>query len=338
LSQSEAADHLSALLATVSHADAAADQKQFHLSRPDPPLNPYRLRPRPKVKQADRIFFPVKLILCVQYYACATSQRQSEIDRCLKHNLDHPAISSTLIWVEPSAPPLPASAGSCEVIPLDRRATFADWLELSRQQSDAIILLANADIAFGEGLAHLPACLPTPRHSLALSRHQPEEDDTATLHPTPQWSQDTWAIRSDAPIEASLLHAGAMPLGLLGCDNRIAHVLWSHGFSLSNPCHHIRTLHWHQRPPTGGGQARERLFGACTYVHPALAPGECSELEHTIWTRSAETSGGLTLQLDGERAEAWPYLRLDRQQNSASAIRTGCVACSERGEPLAVKI
>jgi hypothetical protein len=267
------------------------------------------------VKQTDRIFSPVKLILCVQYYACATSERQSEIDRCLKHNLDHPAISSTLIWVEPSAPPLPASAGACEVIPLDRRATFADWLELSRQQSDAIILLANADIAIGEGLEHLPTWLPTPRHSLALSRHQPEEDDTATLHPNPQWSQDTWAIRSDAPIEASLLHASTMPLGLLGCDNRIAHVLWSHGFSLSNPCHHIHTLHRHQQPPTGGGQARERLFGACTYVHPALAPGECSELEHTIWSRSAETSGGLTLQLDGDRAEAWPYLRLDSQQN-----------------------
>ncbi len=276
----------------------------------------------------------MKLILCVQYYACTTSQRQAEIDQCLKHNLQHPAISSSFVWVEPSAPPLPTSTGSCKVIPLDRRATYADWLQVSRQQSDAIILLANADIAFGEGLEHLPTCLPTPRHGLALSRHQPEQGDTAALHPNPHWSQDTWAIRSDAPIDASLCHASAIPLGLPGCDNRIAHVLWSHGFSLSNPCHHIQTLHHHHHPHPAYDQARERLFGACTYVHPALSPGECSELEHTIWTRSSESSGGLTLQLEGDQLESWPYLRLDSQNDSGFRHQERLRRLLEHGQAL----
>jgi hypothetical protein len=81
-------------------------------------------------------------------------------------------------------------------------------------------------------------------------------------------------------------------------------VLWSHGLRLSNPALHLRTLHHQRHRSADYDRCATRLFGACTHVHPCLAPGEVSELEHRIWSRQPERSGGLSVQVEPRDGEA----------------------------------
>ncbi|MEB3330923.1 MAG: hypothetical protein VKI83_00305 [Synechococcaceae cyanobacterium] len=301
----------------------------------------------------------MKIQLCLQLHHCSSLQRQEEIHSCLASHLRHPGLDAILLWLE--VPPAGAAdaedadgarvapdtrwpdqliaAMDCpvplELIRLERRITYADWLRCASGHSDTILLLANNDIRFDHTLDQLAAWLPAPDRALALSRwetHPP--DQPPWLRASPHWSQDVWAIRSDAPIDASLLHASAIPLGVPGCDNRIAHVLWSHGFGLANPCLQIRCLHEHRSDGRSYDRAAGRLFGACTYVHPALAPGALSELEHTIWSRQPERSGGLIVQVEGETSASQAFLAQAAGSGSGFLERMALLPLLSEGAPL----
>lgn len=286
----------------------------------------------------------MRTIFCLQAFGAATPQRQQELQHCLARNLRHPALAAAVVWVEPGAPPLPSGPVPVELRPLERRLRFADWLRLAAACTDAIVVLANADISLEEGFTRLERFLASPEDALALSRHEaPTAQREAQLAADPHWRQDCWAIRSDAPIDADLLAAAELPLGRPGSDNRIAHVLWSHGFRLQNPALQLRTLHHQQQRAGSYNRSRQRLLGACTHVHPALAPGEASELEHRLWSRQPERSGGLVVQVEPLQGEAGeqPYLAAVTLP-AASAVaatpfrdRQALAALAARSRPLA---
>lgn len=241
----------------------------------------------------------MRTILCLQHYRGADPGRQRQIDACLERNLRHPALAEAVVWVEPGAPPPPGGTVPVEFRPLARRLRFADWLRLAAERRDAIVLLANADICLEAGFDRLERLLPSPEVALALSRHEAAGGGREPwIDADPHWRQDCWAIRGDAPIDDALTGAAELPLGRPGADNRIAHVLWCHGLRLCNPVLQLRALHHQERRTSPYDRHPERLFGACAYVHPSLAPGEASELEHRIWSRQPERSGGLQVQVE----------------------------------------
>jgi hypothetical protein len=288
----------------------------------------------------------MRTILCLQRFRASTPQRQEELDQCLAHNLRHPALAAAVVWMEPGAPPPPRGTVPVELRPLARRLRFADWLRLAAASEEAIVLLANADIALGEGFAQLGRLLRDQHDALALTRREAATAERGSrLEGDPHWRQDVWGIRSDAPINADLEAAAALPIGRPGSDNRIAHVLWSHGLRLSNPALHLQAVH-HQRLGAGAYDRRpDRLFGACTYVHPALAPNEPSELEHRLWSRQPERSGGLLVQVEPEQGEGGeqPYLAAaalpagtaGRAASTPFGDRQALVALRRRSRPLA---
>jgi Exostosin family len=238
----------------------------------------------------------MNIILFCQYYRTRDPKRQEEIDACLRGNLNHSEIDRAVIFVEPGAPALPPSRAKVDVIPQSQRLTYADWLRLMRKEQDSIGILVNADIELGESLANLMETMNSQDTFMALSRYNINTDSTRpSLNDYPQWTQDTWGVRSDAPITENLLHLSNFPLGYPGCDNRVAYVMWSHGFKIKNPCYHLRSLHRHQETTRTYHKEYDRLFGGATYVHPSLSPEEESELEHTIWTRSTEKLSGLLI-------------------------------------------
>jgi hypothetical protein len=241
----------------------------------------------------------MRTILCLQHFRAADPQRQREIDGCLAHNLRHPALAEAVVWVEPGGPLPPAGTVPVQFRPLARRLRFADWLRLAAERPEAIVVLINADIRLDAGFERLARLLPEPDLALTLTRHEGASGGWgARLEADPHWRQDCWAIRGDAPIDADLVAAAELPLGRPGSDNRLAHVLWCHGLRLSNPVLHLRALHQQQRRSPAYDRHPHRLFGACTYVHPALAAGEESELEHRIWSRQPDRSGGLHVQVE----------------------------------------
>ena len=121
----------------------------------------------------------------------------------------------------------------------------------------------------------------------------------------PQWTQDLWAIRSDANISESLLAASSLPIGKPGCDNRFAHVLWSHGFKVKNPCHWLITEHHHSDDARRYEQQKDRLYGAACYVYPSLSLNGESELQHVIWSKNEKPIPGALLNQVRERLIPW---------------------------------
>jgi hypothetical protein len=237
----------------------------------------------------------MRLILYTQYYRARTPERQAELDHCMRSNLQHPALDQVVVLRELDAPPLPGQARMpVEEIEEATRLTYTGWMRLVQQQQDAIGILINADIALGKGWDQLNQVLTTPESVLALSRYNPSSDGGAPqLNKFPHWTQDTWALRSDAPISDSLLYASAFPIGYPGCDNRIAYVLWSHGLEVKNPCYALETLHHQAEELRHYDKNGDRLYGGTSYVHPTLSLGEASELEHTLWTRATEGCPGV---------------------------------------------
>lgn len=174
------------------------------------------------------------------------------------------------------------------------RLTYANWMQRLRKEQGAIGILINADIALGEGFERLPQVLNTADSALALSRYnQQGEGKPARLNKFTHWTQDTWALRSDAPISDSLLYASSFPIGYPGCDNRIAYVLWSHGLVVKNPCYLLETLHHQADDNRHYDEITDRLYGGVSYVHPSLSLEEASELEHAIWTRALDECPGV---------------------------------------------
>jgi hypothetical protein len=237
----------------------------------------------------------MRIVVYSQYYRARDPERQREIDACLAHNRQHPLISKLVLLVEEGAPAPPQGPVPCECLRHDARLTYADWLRLVPGEPHAIALLLNADIYLAEGLEHLPAVFDRPDTFLALTRYNPRPEGGTSLNDYPHWTQDCWGVRSDAPISAGLLHASGFPLGFPGCDNRIASVLWSHGFVLKNPSYHVRSVHRHADQGRSYDKSDDRLYGGVTYVHPSLSPAEPSELEHALWTRATSPTGGLVI-------------------------------------------
>lgn len=237
----------------------------------------------------------MRLILYTQYYRARTPERQAELDHCLRTNLQHPQLDQAVVLREPDAPELPGDARMpVQVIEEAERLTYAAWMRLLQQETEAIGILINSDIALGQGWEQLQQVLNTPESVLALSRYNPSANGGAPrLNKFPHWTQDTWALRSDAPITDSLLYASGFPIGYPGCDNRIAYVLWSHGLAVKNPCYALETLHHQADELRHYDKNADRLYGGTSYVHPTLSLGEASELEHTLWTRAHEGCPGV---------------------------------------------
>lgn len=281
--------------------------------------------------------FPMRLILYTQYYRARTPERQAELDHCLHSNLQHPMLDQVVLLREPDAPELPGDARmQVEVLQEAERLTYASWMRLLQQQPEAIGILVNSDIALGTGWEQLQQVLNTPESVVVLSRYNPQgEGLPARLNKFPHWTQDTWAMRSDAPIKDSLLYASGFPIGYPGCDNRIAYVLWSHGLVVKNPCYQLETLPHQADEVRAYDKNTDRLYGGVSYVHPSLSLAEPSELEHTLWTRARDACPGVLVNQQAvdlgvhqllakqeERAQQF----LEQQKSTGLAWAVACLA------------
>jgi len=236
----------------------------------------------------------MQIVVYSQYYRTRTPERQLEIDECLRRNLNHPGISRMVLFCESDAPPVPEGTVPVEVISSDERITYAEWFRWVQRQGSGIGLLLNADIYLDEGLGHLAATFDSPETFLALTRYNPGHAGFH-LNDYPHWTQDVWGVRADAELPESLLYASSFPLGFPGCDNRIAYVMWSHGFRVRNPCYHVRSVHLQASTARAYDKTSDRLYGGVSYVHPSLAPDEDAELEFTLWTRSEQRPAGVLI-------------------------------------------
>ena len=151
------------------------------------------------------------------------------------------------------------------------RPTFTELFSLCKP--DRVNVIANSDIYFRrDNIALLTLGCQWPFEPFALSRWDVRPDGRAKL-----WdhrdSQDAWIIYGEAkPIEADF------PMGVAGCDNRLARVLQDAGYTVTNPSKTIRAYHLHNVAyrsylvdPSGkarGGDKIERVPGPYAFIQP----------------------------------------------------------------------
>jgi hypothetical protein len=251
------------------------------------------------------------------YYAASTAERQAELDLCLERNLACTAIDQLVLLIDDGHAP-PFEHAKLRIVEIDARPTYADWARLTRKfAAHGVSVLANSDIYFDESLLSIRQCITGPEKFLALSRYD-KQGDNFVAHPNAKWSQDVWAVHTQASLPPALLNAlDDVPLGVPRCDNKVAYLFCVRGWQVYNPLHHLRSIHVHETQQRNYDKKSDlTVVGSVAYVHPSPTLGEPSQLEVDVWARGSKAITGVSLNrsLDNWFEQA--------RNGSAAALRT----------------
>jgi hypothetical protein len=209
-----------------------------------------------EVRPADQ-----RLVTYVQWYVASNEKRMREIDLCIRRLLANREISHVVLCVPVSdIPSLPQDiltmrkepGHTSEIQTLEGRLTY-DHVMRAAACVNTIYMIVNSDIVVPErAVAQIRELLyrAGPAISVCLTRYESSlakmadalEDLTASLRKSHSDSQDLWAFRGGQHIQN--LPGVNIPLGVPGCDNKIAWALDLKTRTI-NPSRSIRTYHVH---------------------------------------------------------------------------------------------
>lgn len=175
--------------------------------------------------------------LLVQYYRCATPERQVEIDTCLRNNLLNPLITTIHLLTEElfDLSSFPCFKKIIQTV-IGERLTFERAFRYANEKDPGgacVWMLSNADIYFDESLRFVEG-QNLNKVVYALTRHDEQPDGSLQIVP-PEYAhgcQDVWMFR--AIIQETNLYASYF-LGVAGCDHRIAYEFVTAGYAVANP-------------------------------------------------------------------------------------------------------
>jgi hypothetical protein len=189
--------------------------------------------------------------LLTAYYHDPDAGRRAEFVECLRRNLD--LMDEVHVFLEDGARP-DLHDPRLRLVEHGRRATYGDLLGYANAHlAGRRVVVANADIYFDSGLARLDA-VDLDDTLLCISRWDVHGDGSARLFEHGE-SQDAWIF--DAPIRP---FRADFPLGVPGCENRLAWEAANAGLTVHNPARSLRAHHLHLslvRRYTG----RDRIHG-----------------------------------------------------------------------------
>jgi hypothetical protein len=232
------------------------------------------------------------LTLFAQYYIPKDPHRRKEVDLCFLNNIKNPLVSTFVIYFE-NEEDMHLFSGHKKVVKRFHpdRMTYAFWLKATdKLPVGEVSILVNADIYLTESISHLLANAPYLQETnkfIALSRYNPTDSAGLELNKDPHWTQDTWGVvKSFEEFPSALLQETAFELGHPGCDNKIAYVMSSFGFSVTNPCHTVVTVHLQKDEKRSYHTKGNKLLGLHAFVYPTNNAMEEAVLEYDLLTRN----------------------------------------------------
>jgi hypothetical protein len=200
-----------------------------------------------------------KKILMFQWYDPADVTRRKELIDCIEHNLK---LGFDEIIIINSATEPQFFAKNVINMYISDRMTYSHFVNAlnDKKYDNCILFLTNTDIKLDEKILDL-GDLINRQQLFCLSRY--EQADKLTDGPS--CSQDTW-IAIAQPIHESVVHQSNIPLGLPGCENRLAEIFFSSGFNVFNPCYDIKNIHVQNTNSVFSDN--DRVFGAYLFVPP----------------------------------------------------------------------
>jgi hypothetical protein len=172
------------------------------------------------------------------FYADPHAGRRREFLDCLERNAAREFFSGVHVFLEDGKRPQ-LEDPKLRIVELGRRATYRDLFDYAGVQlGGRRVVIANADIYFGDDLARLDG-YDLDKKMLCLSRWDVQRDGSARFFEHGE-SQDAWIF--DAPIAAFPCE---FHLGVPGCDNRLAWEAAHAGLVVQNPARSLRAYHLH---------------------------------------------------------------------------------------------
>jgi len=232
------------------------------------------------------------LTVFVQYYVPKNPARAAELDECFRQNIANPLISTMMIFFEVEA--------DMALIPdhqkivkrfYPQRMTYGYWLrETDKLPVGELSFLINSDMYLTESVSHLIAnrqAILDDKKFVAISRYNPENGQLV-LNKDPHWTQDVWGLaKGSEPFPPALYQEAAFELGQPACDNKIAYVMFSYGFNVTNPCYKVTTVHLQADDNTRSYDPKiSKLIGLQSYIYPSDSVVDNSALDFDLLTRS----------------------------------------------------
>jgi hypothetical protein len=177
--------------------------------------------------------------LITSYYTDSDLDRQKELDFCLKKNIDNDLIDEILILNENDT--LPLESKKIRQVKFSR-PKFKDFFNIinSITKKEDINILTNTDIFFNTSLSQINK-LDLTNKVITLLRWE-YNGGNPTIPIKRGDCQDSWIWLGDVkPLDNSDFY-----LGKLGCDNRIAWEFKNVGYTLTNNCDLIHSIHVHE--------------------------------------------------------------------------------------------
>jgi len=176
-----------------------------------------------------------KVILYVSLYKVELVFRHKEIEYCLKKNLENKYFDQIVILNEGFVSTL-LDDKKLKIIKTNSRPTFQDIF--NNLESECINVIANNDIWFDCDFEKLKYLLLSKNDFLCLTRR---ESDGNLLRPEKGDTQDVWIMIGRPRLDLLV----DFYLGIPGCDNRLAFVMFTNGYRVLNPSRFIIVHHCH---------------------------------------------------------------------------------------------
>ena len=208
--------------------------------------------------QARYTFYMQTIRLFINLYPMDEGDRLEEIATCLRHNLANRWISEIVVLNEGFPKEALLQHDKVRSISIQNRPPFSEYHQHLAPQG--ITILSNNDIWFDNSLRKLSFLHLTPYDLLALTRR---ETDGALYKPKEADAQDSWIFKGPAdPLKDC-----TFPMGIPGCENRLAFLFFAKRFRVLNPSKVIHTHHEHASQQRGY-QNENRVAGDYLLTRP----------------------------------------------------------------------
>ena len=241
-----------------------------------------------------------RIHLFIQYYRPKDPRRRQELDECLRINIANRQIDVIHVLLEdPADSSLIPDEPRVVITHEQERITYGKWLSLTNQlEHKDISILINSDIYLDHSIKIVrdhADLLENNNIFLALTRYN-KRGLELVLNNDPHWCQDTWAVvRPKEPFKRALIQEAGFELGHPGCDNKIAYVMHSYGFNVSNSCIQCRTVHLHADQGRPYDNKNDKLIGLHAFAHPVPEFGLPSKLDFDLLIRHPEDLTEITV-------------------------------------------
>ena len=221
----------------------------------------------------------MKKILFVEYWDIEDRARDQEVLAAIGHNLKLGFDRVYLVYSGTNQLPF-NTVGTVEILKLDR-LTFDIFLKAVDTYADgpALFILTNADIALDPNL--LLGNFPPAGVVYALTRHEMNGE----LYSAREFSQDTWVMLAQPILKGAILQS-SFPLGVPGCENRFAEILWSIGFRVINPS--LTFVNYHYQAKESVYERDYRIYGCYRTIPPSDVKGPFEEGKLVYFHRNLE--------------------------------------------------